>query len=291
MKNEARCPLVNYKESTSRAIAEEVVEKIKKNRVKKLNAIWLEATGCSGNIISFLNGENPGLIFSLTQIINLTYNNTLMGAEGEAAFEDFLNTLNTEFILLVDGAVSTKEDGRYNIVASYKGKHITALEAVKMAGEKAKYVVTVGTCSSYGGISAASPNPSGSKSVKEVLNREVIRLPGCPAHPDWVVGTIAHLVGFGMPALDEESRPLLFYGVTIHDTCTRRGFFEKKIFASKLGEDGCMLRLGCRGPVTKTDCPRRKWNGYVNWPIGDNTPCIGCAQPFFPDGMEPFVRY
>ena len=52
-----------------------------------------------------------------------------------------------------------------------------------------------------------------------------------------------------------------------------------------------MLKIGCRGPVTKTDCPRRKWNGYVNWPIGDNTTCIGCAQPRFPDGMEPFVKY
>jgi len=52
-----------------------------------------------------------------------------------------------------------------------------------------------------------------------------------------------------------------------------------------------MFKLGCRGPVTKADCPTRKWNEYVNWPVGDNTPCIGCAQAFFPDGMEPFVRY
>lgn len=97
-----------------------------------------------------------------------------------------------------------------------------------MAGEKAKHVLCVGTCASYGGISAAKPNPSGSKSVKEVLNREVIRLPGCPCHPDWVVGTLAHLVGYGLPELDSQSRPTMFYGATIHDTCTRRGYFDKK---------------------------------------------------------------
>ena len=289
--NQEGCSLTEVKVCTARRLTEEVKEMMKNQSVKKINAIWLEVTGCSGNIISLLNSENPGLYDVLKDIVNITYNNMLMGAEGEFAFERFIETLDTEFILLIDGAVSTKENGLYNIVANYKGKRITALEAVKMAGEKAKYVLAVGTCASYGGISAARPNPSESKSVQEVLSRAVIRLPGCPCHPDWVVGTLAHLVGFGVPELDTEGRPLLFYGVTIHDNCTRRGFFDKGIFAEKFGEEGCMFKLGCRGPVTKTDCPRRKWNGYVNWPIGDNTNCIGCAQLHFPDGMAPFVRY
>lgn len=286
-----QCPLIEVKNTTSRRLAQEAIELINSNRALRLNAMWLEVTGCSGNIISFLNSENPDLTYILTQLVNLTYNNTLMGAEGEFAFEQFLETLNTEFILLVDGAVSTKENGYYNIIANYKGKPITALEAIKTAGEKAKYVLAVGTCASHGGISAAKPNPSGCKSVQEVINRDVIRLPGCPCHPDWVVGTIAHLVGYGMPEVDNEGRPLLFYGVTIHDNCTRRGFFDKGIFSEKFGDEGCMFKLGCRGPVTKTDCPRRQWNDHVNWPIGVNTNCIGCAQAYFPDGMEPFVRY
>ncbi|WML33512.1 hydrogenase small subunit [Clostridium sp. OS1-26] len=286
-----QCPLIEVKNTTSRRLTQEAIELINSNRALRLNAMWLEVTGCSGNIISFLNSENPDLTYILTQLVNLTYNNTLMGAEGEFAFEQFLETLNTEFILLVDGAVSTKENGYYNIIANYKGKPITALEAIKTAGEKAKYVLAVGTCASHGGISAAKPNPSGCKSVQEVINRDVIRLPGCPCHPDWVVGTIAHLVGYGMPEVDNEGRPLLFYGVTIHDNCTRRGFFDKGIFSEKFGDEGCMFKLGCRGPVTKTDCPRRQWNGHVNWPIGVNTNCIGCSQAYFPDGMEPFVRY
>ncbi|OAA87299.1 hydrogenase small subunit [Clostridium ljungdahlii] len=290
-RNKGICPLIIDKERSSKAFTSEAIDLIKRGKTKKLNAIWLEVTGCSGNIISFLNSENPGLDYILEKLINLKYNNTLMTSEGEYAFKEFLDTLNTEFILLVDGAVSTAQNGFYNIVANYEGKLVTALEAVKMAGEKAKYVICVGTCASYGGISAARPNPSESKSVKEILNREVIRLPGCPCHPDWVVGTLAHLVAFGKPQLDEEGRPLLFYGITIHDRCTRRGFFDNRIFAKKFGEDGCMFKLGCRGPVTKTDCPRRKWNGYVNWPVEDNTNCIGCANSRFPDGMEPFVRY
>ncbi|ADZ22923.1 Periplasmic hydrogenase small subunit, dehydrogenase (plasmid) [Clostridium acetobutylicum EA 2018] len=291
MKNENHCPMTEEKKATSKTLVNEAITLIKNRNAKKLNAIWLEVTGCSGNIISFLNSENPDLNYVLNQLINLTYNNTLMTAEGEAAFETFLNTLNTEFILLVDGAVSAKENGQYNIVAHYKDKRITALEAVKMAGEKAKYVLAVGTCASSGGISAAKPNPSLSKSISEVINHEVINLPGCPCHPDWVVGILAHLVAFGKPELDAYKRPILFYGSTIHDNCTRRGYFDQRIFAKKFGEKGCMFKLGCRGPVTKTDCPRRKWNGYVNWPVEDNTTCIGCANFNFPDGMEPFIRY
>jgi len=66
---------------------------------------------------------------------------------------------------------------------------------------------------------------------------------------------------------------------------------DQGIFAKKLGESTCMFKLGCRGPVTRIDCPIRKWNQYVNWPIGDDTPCIGCAQFGFPDQMEPFITY
>lgn len=291
LKKHHGCPLTKVKNNTAKKITDDVTHMMKRDNIKKMNAIWLEVTGCSGNIISLLNSENPGLYDILTNLVNFTYNNTLMGSEGNFAFQKLMETLDTEFILLVDGAVSTKENGKYNIVANYNDQSITALQAIQLAGGKAKHVLAVGTCASYGGISAAKPNPSECKSVQEVLNRPVIRLPGCPCHPDWVVGTLAHLIGYGEPKLDDQGRPTIFYNVTIHDTCTRRAFFENGIFAQKFGDTGCMFKIGCKGPVTKTDCPRRKWNGYVNWPVGDNTNCIGCAQEKFPDGMEPFVKY
>lgn len=286
-----RCPILDLKDMTARKMIDLAIKDVKSSKYKKLNLIWLEATGCSGNIISLLNAENPDVIYLLKEIVTLKYNNSLMVAEGEVAFKQFLDTLGTEFILVVEGAVSTKDEGLYNIIANYNGRRITAMEAVRMAGEKAKYIVAVGTCASYGGPSAAKPNPSGCVSVSDFLDKEVIRVPGCPSHPDWAIGTIASIVAFGKPSLDAKNRPIIFYGITIHDRCPRRSYFEKEIFATKLGDKECMFKLGCRGPVTRTDCPVRQWNGYVNWPIEDNTPCIGCAQERFPDGMEPFVRY
>lgn len=288
---ENSCPIIQSKKTIPRQVIDFTMQGISEGKFKKMNLIWLEACGCSGNIISLLNAEDPDVVYLLSEMVNLTYNNSLMVQEGKRAFEKFLETLDTEFILVVEGAVATKDNGLYDVVARYNGKLVTGMEAVKMAGEKAKYVLAVGSCAAYGGPSAARPNPSESKSVSDFLNREVIRVPGCPSHPQWIIGTIAHILSFGKPELDGENRPVLFYGVTIHDRCERRSYFDKGIFAKKLGDKECMFKLGCRGPITRTDCPIRRWNESINWPIGNNTPCIGCARNGFPDSMEPFVRY
>lgn len=282
--------IIKNKNSLSSILAEEAITQIKRGRVNKPNVIWIESTGCSGNTISLLNANFPDVVYLLNNMINLKFSNSLMTCEGEEAFEIFLETIKGEFILVVEGAISTRENGLFNVIASYKGKKITAFEAVKLSGNKAKHVIAVGTCASFGGVSKANPNPSESKSAKEILGRDVINLPGCPSHPDWIIGTLAYLITNGAIELDAEGRPLLFYGFTIHDFCPRRTYFNNRIFAQNVGEPYCMFRLGCRGPVTRTDCPTRKWNSGVNWPIGDNTPCIGCANAYFPDGMEPFIR-
>jgi len=284
------CPVIYSKNNTNLSLIESAVAYIKQAGKERINVIWLETSGCSGNIISLLNAEAPDLYYLLKDMINLRFSNSLMVSEGEKAYEKFLETLDTKFILIVEGAISTKDNGLYNIIAKYKGRAITGMEAALMAGEKAEYIIAAGTCASFGGISAASPNPAMNKSVDEFLNKEVIKVPGCPSHPDWVIGTIAHIILIGKPELDSKGRPLIFYGITIHDNCPRRSYFDRGIFAKQLGDKECMFKLGCRGPVTKTDCPTRKWNSYVNWPIGNNATCIGCAQEKFPDGMEPFIR-
>ena len=280
------CPIYRDKSLFARPLVQWATE-----NDKKVNVIWLELNGCSGNIISILNGEDPDFRFFIGQMINLQYNNSLMAAEGDQAYERFLEILDTEFILIAEGAVALKNNGLYNVIGSFRGRAISGARALELAGRYAKYVLALGTCASYGGISAAAPNPSQSISVVDYLDREVIRLPGCPGHPEWLMGTVAHLIYFGKPELDEDKRPILFYGITIHDRCPRRSFFDKQIFAEKLGDPECMLKLGCKGPITRTDCPIVRWNTSDNWPIGVNTPCIGCAEKGFPDAMEPFITF
>lgn len=285
------CPAYEARLGTAGELLEKAIAEIGRGTIVKKNLIWLELTGCSGNIISLLDGENPDFKYLITSMSNLTYNNSLMAAEGEAAVSSLIGTTDSDYILAVEGAVATKNNGLYNIIGSWKGEPLTALKAVQVLGEKASYVIAVGACATHGGVSAAKPNPAECVSIQSILKRKVIKLPGCPCHPDWFLGTLAHLLLYGEPELDNRDRPLLFYSTLIHDRCPRRSFFDKGIFASKLGDSTCMFRLGCRGPVTRVDCPVREWNGYVNWPIEDDTPCIGCAQFGFPDLMEPFISY
>lgn len=285
------CFILENKFNMPKQFIEITLNKLRRKEIKKINLMWIEANGCSGNIISLMNAYDPTVVYFLQEMVNMTYNNSFMADEGEMAYERFLETLDTEFILVVEGAISLKDEGMFTVIANYKGEPISAAEAVALAAEKAKYVIAVGSCACYGGPTAANPNPSESVSVYDFIGSKVIRCPGCPSHPKWVIGTIAHILSFGMPALDEQNRPILFYGITIHDLCPRRSYFDKGIFAKNLGDKECMIKLGCKGPRTKTDCPLRRWNHSDNWPVGDNTPCIGCANSGFPDADSPFVRY
>jgi hydrogenase small subunit len=257
----------------------------------KPNLIWLELNGCSGNIISLLNGSEPDFEYMIADMVNLVYDQSLISCQGEQAMEVLFKQLDQEFILAVEGAIAAKNNGNYQIIGKWRGKWITGLDVVRMFGEKASHVIAVGACASHGGVSAGSPNPSHSIPVQAALNRKVINLPGCPCHPDWFLSTLEYLLVYGEPPLDEQGRPIFLYGVTIHQRCERRSYFDSGVFATKLGEPTCMFRLGCRGPITPIDCPIRKWNDRVSWPVQANAPCIGCAQFGFPDRMEPFVTF
>lgn len=273
------------------ALVQGVRERISTGQLQRKNFVWLELTGCSGNIISLLDGNNPDFKYLASQMVQFVYDNSLIVKQGSKAIDQLFNVIGSEFILAVEGAIATKNNGIYNIIGMVQGQHVTAYNAIKRLGEAASHVIAVGACASDGGVSAAKPNPADCVSVQSVLGRKVIKLTGCPCHPDWFLGTLAHLLLFGEPELDATDRPTMFYGKTIHERCPRRSYFDKGIFAEKLGEDTCMFKLGCRGPVTRIDCPIRRWNERVNWPIGDNTPCIGCAQFGFPDRMEPFISF
>lgn len=291
MNEQPFCPALAESESNAKKLIEDAAVRISDGTLIKQNLVWLELSGCAGNIISLLDGANPGPNYFLKHMANVLYDNSLMSEEGEDAMEKLFQAPQSEYILAAEGAVSTANDGRYCIIGRYKGEPVTTLRAVKELGEKASHVIAVGACASHGGVSGARPNPGECVSVQSVLNRKVINLPGCPCHPDWFLGTLAHILMYGEPELDGRGRPLLFYGDTIHDRCQRRSFFDNGVFAEKLGDPECMFKLGCRGPVTRADCPVRQWNQYVNWPVGNSTNCIGCAQFGFPDAMEPFISY
>ncbi|NLJ26376.1 MAG: hydrogenase small subunit [Firmicutes bacterium] len=253
--------------------------------------IWVECNACSGDKIAFMNTQNPNLGDVLYRYIDVRFDNALVAAEGHHALDELLETVarhEGKFYLFVEGAIPLRDGGFYAVVAESNGQRITAQELITSIGYKAGYVIAAGTCASFGGPSAAYPNPSGSVGVRDVLQRPVINVSGCPNNLDWLMGTLFHLLFYGEPEVDQDGRPLLFYQYTVHRHCQRRSYFDRDEFADELGEIECMFQLGCVGSRTPSDCPYRQWNGYVNWPVRANTPCIGCTTVEFPDGSMPF---
>jgi len=266
-------------------------------RDEKVTVLWLEMMTCTGDLLSFANTLAPDLEQLIQDTIRLEYQNTLSVQSGEAALRymfDKAEEQEGKYILVAEGTVATRDNGIYSQIGCYEdGTPQTALDAIRFLGPRAKHVIAIGSCASFGGPYAAHPNPSGSLPVHKVLRgTQVINVPGCPAHPDWFVGTLSHVILYGVPELDAFGRPKMFFRHSIHDFCPRRQYFENSVFAKKPSDEGCLFQLGCKGPVTYSDCPTRKWNSaHINWPIGANTPCIGCVSPEFPDGMSPFFAH
>lgn len=281
------CPIKNQLNSIK-----EAVEKIENGAKDKLNAVWIETSGCFGEVISLFDGLTPNIIYLLDKLVNMTYFGSIMADEGDHAYERLLEVMNKDYILIVSGAIPKKDNGLFTVLATYKNEKITASKAIDMLSEKAKHIIAVGTCASFGGPTAANPNISEAVSLREFLNRDdIISIPGCPANLIWTYGILSYLVNNGTPELDYLGRPTAYYGELIHDNCERRRYFDLGIFAKKLGDKECMFMLGCKGPVTYAYCPISKWDLSNNWPVGSSTVCIGCANPGFPDENEPFIQY
>jgi len=98
-----------------------------------------------------------------------------------------------------------------------------------------------------------------------------------------VIGTVAHVLRFGLPKLDKQLRPLVFYKGLIHENCERRSYFEDGEFAKDYSDEGCLFELGCKGPMAHCDVSIRGWNSGINWCVRSGAPCYACTEPTFPD--------
>jgi hydrogenase small subunit len=246
--------------------------------------LWLEGTACSGCTISFLNRiatTAPKTASDvLIQTVNLQYHPTLMAAAGDTAVLQIANAVSAgNYILVVEGGVPTAFNGATCIVWSQNGSDVTMLSAVQALASKAKAIMCVGTCASFGGVAAAGPNPTGVQSVSVATGKPTFNVSGCPPHPDWIVWTLAHILGNQTITLDKYRRPSYYYSNLVHMQCPRRNNPR----ATTYGQDTyCMRDMGCHGTTTYSHCPGGQFNNGANWCVDANSQCIGCTQPDFP---------
>jgi quinone-reactive Ni/Fe-hydrogenase small subunit len=257
----------------------------------RLPIVWLHMAECTGCSESLLRSANPTIDSLIFDYISLEYHETLMAAAGwqaEQNLENAIEKYNGRYILMVEGGIPTGNEGSFLTIGGHgkKGKDI-ALEA----SEKAAAIFAIGTCSSFGGVQAAAPNPTGAVGLSKVTNKTVINVPGCPPSEKNIVGTLLHYILYGtLPSLDAYNRPKWAYRLRIHDLCERRGHFDAGEFVEQFGDEGakdgyCLYKVGCKGPYTFNNCSKNKFNQGTSWPVQAGFGCMGCSEPDFWDTM------
>jgi len=260
----------------------------------RLPVVWLHMAECTGCSESLIRSDTPTIDDLIFNYINLEYHETIMAAAGWQAEENLQSARKNfagRYILCVEGGIPTKMDGSFLTLGPHaeKGKDV-----LKETAEKAAAIISVGTCSSFGGIQAAAPNPTGAVGVDKIIDKPVINVPGCPPSAKNIVGTILNVILFGeLPAVDNFNRPKFAYGLRIHDLCERRGHFDAGEFVEDFGDNAaengfCLYKVGCKGPYTFNNCSRERFNQHTSWPVQAGHGCIGCSEPDFWDTMAPY---
>jgi [NiFe] hydrogenase small subunit len=235
--------------------------------------LWLhfaECTGCSEALLRSTSPYFDDLIFGA---ISLDYHETVMVESGQGAEElrrQILSKYAGDFLCVVEGSIPTAGNGSYGTIGAR-----TMYSIAEEVLPKAKAVITIGSCSSDGGVAAAAPNPAGVRSVSDAfpsLKVPVIKCPGCPPNPVNFVAIIAdYLLKGTTPPLDASGRPTFAYGKTVHQQCTL------------LGTANCLQSQGCRGISAFHNCPKVKYNEATSFCQQAGHVCIACSEAGFWD--------
>jgi len=271
------------------------------------NLLWIQAVCCGGETASLLNSDHPHLQAALhtlgVTLLGHTFFHDQALGKAEQVIEECASGKRHVDLLVVEGAV------QLNVPSSAgwaSGKPLT--EWIRAAARAADCAVAVGTCASFGGVMACGRNPMGATGLQFHRGQKggllgadyraraglpVVNVPGCPAHPDWIIGTLWALRANRLAEadLDRFNRPRAFYGKLAHHACPRNEYYEFKASATAYSQQGCLFEnLGCKGTLCESDCNERLWLARTGSCTRGGFPCLSCTSPMFPDGFVPFFE-
>ena len=257
---------------------------------RRPSVIWLNFASDTGCTEALIKANYPNAAQLILETMSLDYNETIMAAAGIQA-EEILNQALKRggYILIIEGAIPIKKG--YGMIARRE-----MIDIGREFAQKAKAIIAVGSCATWGGVPAGDPNPAGLKGVREALGVQCINLDLCPVNEGILVATIVDfLLTNQVPELDSFGRPKIFYGQTIHDQCERRAHFDAGRFVERFGSKEeelgyCLYKVGCKGPETYANCSKMRYNDRVSWCIGAGAPCIGCAEHGWVDKFAGFYE-
>jgi len=268
-----------------------------------LNLLWIQCGGCGGDTWSFFNAESPNVmeLFNSFDIELLWHPSISINSQTnlKTIAEELTSGARELDVLCIEGSIlrGPGGTGRYDEMHGKPKKDLVASLA-----NRAKYILAIGTCASFGGIGANTEIEATGlqflreekggflgEAFKSASGQPVINLPGCPCHCDVIAGALASIGSGAQLKLDEYNTPDEWYGMMVHQGCTRNEYHEYRVEERKFGEKGCMFfHLGCHGPLVHGPCNKVLWNNQSS-KTRVGVPCFGCTRPDFPQ-QYPFFQ-
>ena len=291
--------------------------------LKTVHVYWLAGMSCDGCSIAVTGATNPGIEGLLTGTVpampKVILHHPVLSVEAGShfvqSFKDAVDgKLGAPYVVVYEGSIADER------IAARTGGYFCAMGMEAIDGEAgsrpvptatwlkrmapgAAATIAIGTCATWGGVPAAEGNPTGAMSLMDFLGKDyrsafglpVINIPGCAPVGDnfteTVFAILLYLQGLGpLPAFDALGRPAWLFSETVHQGCTRAGFYEEGTFAKEYGDPECLVEIGCWGPVVQCNIVKRGAINHMGGCMRAGGVCIGCTMPGFPDKFSPFYK-
>jgi hydrogenase small subunit len=293
----------------------------------EVHVFWLAGMSCDGCTISVSGATQPSLEDLLRGTVpglpRVVLHHPVLSVEAGHAFTDWYykawkGELGAPYVMVLEGSATDEEELAKPYGGYWAGLGAEASDGgqgpwgkqpvdvntwVERLAPGAAASMAIGTCATWGGIPASAGNPTGARSLMDLLGGEylsklglpVINVPGCAPVGDNFTETVAavlmYLEGIGpLPEFDELGRPAWLFKDTVHRGCTRAGWYEEGVFADEYGDPECLVEIGCWGPVVNCNIVVRGAIDGLGGCMKTGGICIGCTMPGFPDKFSPFYK-
>ena len=172
-----------------------------------MKLLWLQSGGCGGCTLSWLGYEHGPLFQVLAdEGVELVWHPSVSEASVDEALELISHCADGQIdldVLCIEGSLlrGPQGTGAYH---RFGGGDRSMAEWVRQIARRARHVVAIGSCSAFGGVTAAGINPTDACGLqydgeldggllgpdfRDLSGLPVINIAGCPPHPDWRCGT------------------------------------------------------------------------------------------------------
>ena len=232
--------------------------------IVEIPVVWLQGAACTGCAVSLLNSFSPAVAPVLLKELapgkhlSLRFLATVMAGQGPQVIEVLRDTAARAkggYFLVMEGSIQLG-DPMFATLGEEKGREVPISERAADLARSAAAVVNMGTCASFGGVPAGAPNPTQAVSMVEFLCAQgiptpVINIPGCPPHPDWLLGTLTAVAMQGLgpvAATLDDLRPAgdVFRQVHPRDV-PAPGRFRRRPLRQKVRRQRMPVRTGMQG--------------------------------------------